>query len=114
MSKYIPPKGFTELVEDGDPELLCEDSEEQEIREDKKFCPLCAKYKIFEEAKFVDVQAGPVRLVICKSCNIVLHNLNVILQRARERIAKKAMEVIEESKSGKSPIILPFGKGLIS
>ncbi len=107
MSNKIPPAGYEELVEDGDEGLMYEDDKEQEINESRKFCPLCAKYKDFDEAKFVDVQTGPVRLVICGKCNIVLHNLNVILTRARQKVNEKAMKIIEESKTEKSNLIIP-------
>ena len=70
--------------------------------DDKHFCPLCSKYVEKKDSK--NVQAGPVNMNICVKCDIVLHNLNVILGRARDKIQKEKEKIIKETSSN---IVIP-------
>lgn len=76
-------------------ELLCADDKEQEIREDREFCPLCSKYR--DRNDFLIVNVGPVAIGVCKKCNVVLHNLNLIITRAREKIIKDQIEARQKA-----------------
>jgi len=96
----------------GKDELMREDDKEDEIREDKEFCMLCAKYR--DKKDFVNVGVGPVMFFICKKCNVVVFNLNLILTRTKEKIkkqldeaAKKEKKIVESVNSG---LIIPKGR----
>lgn len=96
------------LIFSDDPDLMKdEDGKEQEIREDKGFCLLCAKY--YDKDTFIRVRIGPVVIFVCKKCNIVLHNINVILQRARDRMAEKEKEAKATIEEASSKLFVPKG-----
>ena len=77
-------------------ELMNIDDKEDEINEDKEFCMLCAKYR--NKKEFVSVGMGPILMMVCKKCNVTLHNLNLILTRAGERLIKTAEEAFKKEK----------------
>ena len=53
------------------------------------FCPLCAKHKddIFTTANF-----GPIRIDICKDCNVVVFNLDRIIKDTKRKMTNKIAE----------------------
>jgi len=99
------PKKMISLVEEGDKELWGTDEETVVDDKEKQFCPLCAKYRPVED--IVSAGMGPVVLNICKKCNVMLHNLNVILGRAREKIRQKQKEEIAMMKESSKILTIP-------